>query len=177
MMKSQQRYIRSAYAASMWAFIFAATSFYWAAGGTFGVSTVGSEIISIATTYKTLFSIILWLDGIAKTLLGLLALGLVQSWGRVFPRKFLLVASWVIGLLMAAYGATELIVTGTSALLMKTGVIAISPSVDWVGIEGHLAIWDPYWLLGGILFMLSAVPIQNQLIKRIRKHSELQKLA
>lgn len=106
--------------------------------------------------YWTIFSIVLWADGIAKTLLGLLALALVQFWGKAFPSRFLFTSSWVIGFLMAAYGAIQLAVTGVSTLLMRTGVIGVSLSVDWVGIVGHLAIWDPYWLVGGVLFILAA---------------------
>lgn len=150
------RNVQFAWAAAVWAFIFAGITFYWAAGGTAGASTVGSEITSLASRNWAFFSIVLWVDAISKVLLGLLALAIVQSWGRIFPRRFLLVSSWVIGLLMALYGSVQLTVTGISALLMITGVISISPSVDWPGIEGHLAIWDPYWLLGGLLFLLAA---------------------
>ena len=150
------RNVQFAYAAATWAFIFAGITFYWAAGGTAGASTVGSEVTSLASRNWAIFAIVLWVDAISKVLLGLLALAIVQSWGTIFPRKLLLVSSWVIGLLMALYGSIQLTVTGISALLMITGVISISPSVDWAGIEGHLAIWDPYWLLGGLLFLLAA---------------------
>ena len=34
----------AAYGASLWAFVFAAMSFYWAAGGTVGVETIGPAV-------------------------------------------------------------------------------------------------------------------------------------
>jgi len=78
---------------------------------------------------------------------------------------------------MAAYGTVELSVTGVSALLMATGVLASSPKVDWVGIVGHLALWDPYWLLGGFLFLFAAktagARIRGQIIRWIRSASHL----
>lgn len=157
------------YAAASWAFAFAAISFYWAAGGTFGANSVGKVILSIAMSDRVLFSLVLWADGVAKTLLGLLALAFVQKWGKVFPKSFLLISSTVVGLCMAAYGFIELTVTGIAALLMGTGMISSPPTVDWAGIEGHLAIWDPYWLIGGILFMLMARSVHNQVKDQIRK--------
>jgi len=153
---------RIAYAASAWAFAFAGITFYWAAGGTVGASTVGNEVTGIAASNWAFFSLVLWADSISKVLLGLLALALAQSWGRLFPGRFLLLCSGVLGFAMAAYAFVQLAVTGTSALLMKAGIMGISSSVDWTGIIGHLVIWDPYWLLGGILFLLAAQPLPNQ---------------
>ena len=132
-----------------------------------GANTVGNEVTGLAASNWAVFSLVLWTDAISKVLLGMLALALTRSWGKLFPRRFLLLSSRVLGFAMAAYGFVQLAVTGTSALLMKAGIIGISPSVDWTGIIGHLVIWDPYWLLGGILFMSSAQPLTNQAKARI----------
>jgi hypothetical protein len=70
---------------------------------------------------------------------------------------------------MAVYGAVQLVVIGASAILMKTGASAISPSVDWTGIAGHLLIWDPLWLLGGILFLVISQPTQTRVMRRFAK--------
>lgn len=158
---------RLVYGAAVWAFVFAGISFYWAAGGSFGANTVGNEVTGFAASNWVVFSIVLWMDGVLKVLLGLLALALVQPWGKRFSRRFLLVSSAVIGFGMAAYGFVELLGTGLSAIFMKLGMTSISPSVDWKGITGHLAIWDPYWLLGGILFVSVSQPMPDKARTRI----------
>ena len=165
---------RYAAGAAFWAFAFAAISFYWAAGGTFGASTVGHQVESSATSVPGSF-VLLWADAVVKTLLGVLGLSLAYpSWQRALPGgAYLPTVAWIVGFAMAAYGAVELIVTGVSALLMVTGVLSVSFSVDWVGIAGHLAIWDPYWLLGGVLFLLAAGPTGVELRKRIERRLTL----
>ncbi|HYA10693.1 MAG TPA: DUF3995 domain-containing protein [Thermoplasmata archaeon] len=151
------RELRFAAGAAIWSFAFASISFYWAAGGTFGVNTVGNQIESYATTLPGFF-VILWIDAVVKTLLGALAVVLATpSWRKTAPGKGSLpTVAWTAGFLMLGYGAVEFTVTGFSALLMATRVLTPSPSVDWTGIAGHLALWDPYWMLGGVLFLHSA---------------------
>jgi len=175
---SSRSEVRYGEGAALWAFAFAGISFYWAAGGTFGAITIGTQIESYVASVPG-FVIVLWVDAVLKSLLGVLALALIfPSWGRELPgRPYLPPIAWGAGLAMAAYGTVELSVTGVSALLMATGVLASSPKVDWVGIVGHLALWDPYWLLGGFLFLFAAktagARIRGQIIRWIRSASHL----
>ncbi len=151
----------AAYVACAWAFVFAAISCYWAAGGTVGADTVGGTIEALGRARDPRFVALLWGTGIAKILLGLLALALVRPWGRVLPRRLLLVAAWGVGAGMAAYGAIQLVVTGVAAGLMATGVISATASVDWTAIRWHLLLWDPWWLWGGVLFGVAACTYQR----------------
>ncbi len=48
-----------AYMAAAWAFVFAAMSFYWAAGGTAGASTLGETITRAGREREPLFVAIL----------------------------------------------------------------------------------------------------------------------
>ena len=165
--------LRCAAGAAAWSFAFASISFYWAIGGTFGVSTVGNQVESYSSTVPDFF-VILWIDVVAKALLGALAVVLaIPSWRRAVPGKASLpTIAWTAGFLMLAYGSVEFTVTGFSALLMATKVLTPSPSVDWTGIVGHLVLWDPYWALGGVLFLLSikgvGARVRRWLPRRIR---------
>lgn len=69
------------YAACVWMLVFAAMSFYWALGGTVGLTTVslGQELAG-----EPWFIRLLWLTGILMVAGGLLALALVQSWDSGF---------------------------------------------------------------------------------------------
>src|SRR5215218_1014051 len=113
------------YMAFTWAFMFAIVSFYWAAGGTVGVETIGDVITKPALAGDPVMIAILWGSGVIKIIAGLLALALVQSWGELFPRRMLLIASWVVGVLLVLYGVGNLIQHG----LMVAGVIGIPEGI------------------------------------------------
>jgi hypothetical protein len=46
--------------------------------------------------------------------------------------------------------------SGLVTLLTRTGV-KNPESVDWTGLLWHVVLWDPWWLLGGILFCVAAL--------------------
>jgi len=73
------------YAAAAWVLVFAAMSFYWAAGGSLGSSTMSDTILEPARAREPQFVALLWITGALKAIAGLLALALVRPWGRVLP--------------------------------------------------------------------------------------------
>ena len=138
------------YAACAWSFVFAATSAYWAAGGTFGLDAVSPEIVSL--TQSPWFAPLLRGVVAAKVLLGLLALALVRGWGRLAPCWMLLAAAWGAGSLLILHGGSNLIVRG----LMAAGVMTTPPSMYSTTAFWYLVLWDPWFLLGGMLFCVAA---------------------
>jgi hypothetical protein len=138
------------YGACIWALVFAAISFYWAAGGTAGGDTIGPAITGMA--HDPAFIAVLWGTGALKVMGGLLALALVQSWGRLLPRWALLSTAWGGGILMALYGGASWVQEG----LMVFGVIRIPAGLGHTAALWHVVLWDPWWLLGGILFIIAA---------------------
>ena len=140
------------YAACTWAFVFAAVSFYWAAGGTAGADTIGDTITKPALARDPTFVAILWATGALKVLAGLLALALVRPWGRLTPRWMLLTAAWGTGALLVLYGGANLAVRG----LMAVGLLSTPESMHSTAAQWHLLLWDPWWLFGGILFVAAA---------------------
>ena len=85
------------YAACAWAFVFAAMSFSWAAGGTVGVNTNAPAITGPVLAGDPAWIAALWITGALKVIAGLLALALVRPWGRLFPRWLLSIAAKVQG--------------------------------------------------------------------------------
>jgi hypothetical protein len=102
--------------------------------------------------HDPVFIAAMWGIGVLKVLGGLLALALVRPWGRAVPRRVLLTAAWGGGILMALYGGASWVQEG----LMVTGVIAIPPGLGHAAAVWHVLLWDPWWLLGGILFITAA---------------------
>ena len=154
--KTPLSYTWAAYAACVWAFIFAAMSFYWAAGGKLGLNTQSEQILALMD--ETWFVAIVWITGVMKAVVGLVALALVRSWGQRFPRWLLLTVAWGAGTLFTLYGGANLIVRGVMAL----GLIETPESMRSVAARWHLVLWDPWWLLGGVLFLLAAWQFQNR---------------
>jgi hypothetical protein len=138
------------YAACIWALVFAAISFYWAAGGTAGSDTIGPAITNMA--HDPAFIAVLWGTGTLKLLGGFLALALVRPWGRALPRRVLLTAAWGGGILISLYGAASWVQEG----LMVVGVIRIPTGLGHTAAVWHVLLWDPWWLLGGTLFLSAA---------------------
>lgn len=141
------------YLACVWAFAFAALSFYWAIGGTAGGATIGPDLQRLGLTRDPGFVAILWATGVLKVIVGLLALALTQPWGRRIPSWTLLPVAWCAGVIMALYeGLASLI----QHALMVAGIIATPSGLGSFAARWHLLFWDPWWLLGGLLILLAA---------------------
>jgi hypothetical protein len=147
------------YAACAWAVLFAALSFYWAAGGTAGVEMNAPAITRPVLARDPGWIAILWITGALKLVAGLLALALVRPWGRLLPRWLLLGAGWTAFAIMALYeGAASLL----QHALMVTGAIATPAGLGETSARWHLFLWDPWWLLGGLLVGLAIWQYQRE---------------
>jgi len=124
-------------------------SFYWAAGGTAGLGTLARTLRNQAVARDQGFITVVWITGFAKVLAGLLALALVDPWGKVFPRWTLLTAGWSTGAFLALYGGMDILVAGL-------GVVGITDPVDPTGARWYLFLWGPVWLAGGLLMLGAA---------------------
>lgn len=141
----------AAHAAAVWAFAFATASFYWAAGGTFGMNTLGNTIEGLAAQ-SAWFTAAVWVTGALKAAGGMLALALVRPWGELLPRRLRLVAAAGAGGVMALYALANL---GARAI-QAIGLIPTPASMDTAAAWWHLLLWDPWFLVGGLLFLLAA---------------------
>ena len=133
----------AAYATCGWAFLFAALSFFWAAGGRTGLQPLEQAAASSGRVWIA----INLSAGVLKALAGLMAVALVRSRGQRMYRKLLFVAVWVLGVGMCLYGGLGLV----SDVLHVTGVINDPTNREWF--FWYLVLWDPWWVLGGILFV------------------------
>jgi Protein of unknown function (DUF3995) len=141
----------AAYAACAWALAFALMSFYWAAGGLAAIDTIGGEPERLARARDSEFVAAQWVIGAVKVLAAVAALALVRSYGRGLPRRLLVLVLGVGGALVLLYEAAELV----QHLLMAVGAID-QGDLDDTALIGHLAFWDPWWILGASLFVIAA---------------------
>jgi hypothetical protein len=139
--------------------VFAAVSVYWAAGGTAGTATIGPAITEPVLARDPTWVTLMWGTVALKVLAGLLALALVRPWGRSVPRRLLLTAAWGAGALMALYAGTASLVQHG---LMAAGTLSIPAGLGATALRWHLVLWDPWWLLGGLLFVAAAWSYQRR---------------
>ena len=142
------------YAACACAFLHAAVSFYWGTGGELGLETVGSGAVELASAGNPWIYVALWGVGLVKVCGGFLALALVQPWGsRHFRRWMLLLAGWGGAALLVLYGGVQILVQ----VLVLTDAIPAPRAMDWPGFYGHLYLWDPWFVLWGLLLGAAAL--------------------
>ncbi len=137
-------------AAFAWAAVFALMSLYWAAGGPVGGETLGVEIDRLAHERDASFVAELWAAFALKALAATLALALAQRWGRRLPRRLLLVLGGATGVGITLYAVANLV----QHALMATGATSTPDALGTHALPWHLALWDPFWLAGGALFLL-----------------------
>jgi Protein of unknown function (DUF3995) len=156
----------AAYAACAWALAFALMSFYWAAGGLAAIDTIGGEPERLGRARDSEFVAVQWVTGAVKVLAALAALVLVRSDGRGLPRRLLVLVLGVGGALLLLYEAAELV----QHLLMAVGAVD-QGDLDDTALIGHLAFWDPWWILGASLFAIAAWQ-QRDILRRQSSPSE-----
>lgn len=141
-----------AYATAVWGFLFALISLYWALGGQWLLDTIGEAVTQPAQEGDPMMVLAVWSSVLVKFAAVVAALGLVQRWGQVFPRWFLVGGGWCAAVLLMLYGGASLI----QQVLMAAGVVEVSATFEPV-LYWHLFLWTPYWLVGGVFFALATV--------------------
>lgn len=162
------------YAAAAWALVFALRGAYWALGGTAGLGALSTGIRELAAEGDPLIFAVLWLTVALEVFAAGLALALARpglrapGWlpglrGRRPPDWALLGLGGGAGTLLAGHGATFV----AGGLLATAEVGAASTEVRW-----YLFLWGPWFLLGGILFLLAArAYLRRSLDRRARAGS------
>ena len=141
----------SGYAAFAWGLLFAGISFYWGLGGTLGLDTLGGTLERLGRSRDPAIIAAVWVTGVIKVGGAILALALVQPWGRRLPRLPLLLLGWAAAVVLTLYGGT--LVAGEA--LVASGLIRPG-AVDWKPLLWHLYVWDMSFLIWGVLFALAA---------------------
>ena len=143
----------AAYAAAVVAFAYALVSLYWALGGHALVTTVGGYVEQFARRGGALPVVLALAAAAAKAVGGLLALALVRPWGRVIPRRWLLIGSSAASVLLVGYGGLNVI----AGALVLSGVIHPGGGVNRTALRWHVGVWDLWFLMWGILLALATV--------------------
>jgi len=143
----------AAYAAAIVAFAYALVSLYWAVGGHGLVSTIGGYVEQFARRGGAVPVLVALAAAAAKVAGGLLALALVRPWGRLVPRRWLLLASTGASVLLVGYGGLNVL----AGALVLSGAIHPAGGVDRTALRWHVGVWDLWFLVWGILLALATI--------------------
>lgn len=133
---------------------FAAVSAYWAAGGHAGIDTVGGVFAEAGQSGGDLVAAGLWMVVAIKVLAAVLPLVTVMR-GRARARWWRVVCwlAWIDAVILTVYG----LVMTIAGLLVQAGVLHASPDADHRALAWHAYLWDPWFLLWGLLAMTALV--------------------
>lgn len=143
---------RAAWGALWVGLLNAAVSAYWGFGGTAGLNTLGGPLEELARARAPTTLAALWLLVVAKITGAALGVLLLRAESPLW-RRVLRIATWTAACVLVLYGGG--LVAGQ--ILVVTDVIPASPDADWTAIYGHLLLWDPWFLLWGLLLLITAI--------------------
>ena len=147
--------------------LYAAISLYWGAGGTWLLDTVGSGL-GKGHGGSALVVLAVWLAvglKVIAAVLPLLAVTADTSTGSRRPRLIRALA-WIEALILTVYGLAWTAV----GLLVQAGVIAASATADHRALEWHAYLWDPWFLVWGLL-VTAALLRSRHLMRGIRSRT------
>lgn len=158
--------LRLAQAACVVGLAYAAISVYWALGGTWLLDTVagtleqqgraGNPGIVLAVCAAAGLKII-------GALLPLAAAGVTPGRAASARRRQMRVLAWLEAAILTIYG---LVLTG-AGLLVQSGVIASPASADHRALAWHAYLWDPWFLLWGVLVAAALLRSRQRRTARI----------
>ena len=128
----------AAYAAALWASVFAVFHVIWAAGWYPLLNADGARV-AFATPWKWAFDVVVAALCVVAVPV---VLAPVMSWGQRAPRRLIYTLAVVGAALLVIRSAGSVIQVG---YLMATGRFRLA----------SLGVWEPWFYLGAILFTLS----------------------
>jgi hypothetical protein len=145
--------LRAAQAAFAVGLLYAAISVYWGAGGTWLLDTVGSGL-GKGHGGSALVVFAVWLAVGLKVIAAVLPLLAVTAdtstgsrWPSLTRARLIRGLTWIEAAILTGYG---LVLTAVG-LLVQAGVVAASAGADHRALEWHAYLWDPWFLVWGLL--------------------------
>jgi len=105
------------------------------------------------------FITVVWITAGLKLGAGLLALALVQPWGRRLPQRPLRLIAWCGAALLVVYGLLQV----TSVALIALGVVTPADPPPNAVLAWRLLLWEPWFALCGLLLGLAVRLAPNAL--------------
>ncbi len=128
---------------------FTAISIYWGVGGTALLDTVGGSLERGGRAGDVGVVLLLWAAVVLKLIAAVLPLVVIYRRPAGRWQRLVRGAAWICGVVLFTYGLALTAV----GLLVQLGVVAASATADHRALAWHAFLWDPWFLLWGILVL------------------------
>lgn len=120
-----------------------------------GVKTLGGVIYQKGFERENSFIAIVWITGFIKLIGGLFLLLLLRKWSKILKLVLFSIAL-LGGIFLFLYGLANF----ATILLSVIGYISLQ--IENYAAKWRLFFWEPFWMLGGGLFILSALKFNRE---------------
>lgn len=146
--------------------LFTAMSLWWAVGGTWLLDTVGGSLERAGRDRGAGILALLWATVALKALASVLPLG--AAWPPRSPAAARAIRRlvWLEAVVLVGYG----LVYTAGGLLVQAGAIPSSNTADERALRWHTYLWDPWFLLWGVLVL--AVLLLTRRQRRAEAHRQ-----
>jgi hypothetical protein len=158
--------LRLAQAACAAGLAYAAISVSWALGGTWLLDTIGGALEQQGRAGNPGIIVAVWAAAVLKiigAIVPLAAAEVTPGQATTAWRRRMRVLAWLEAAILTVYG---LALTG-AGLLVQSGAIAPAASADHRALAWHAYLWDPWFLLWGVLVTASLVRSRHPRAARI----------
>jgi hypothetical protein len=139
--------MRAAQAAFVVGLAYAGISVYWGLGGSWLLDTVGGTLEAQGRAGSASVVLAVWAAAGLKVVAAILPLLATGSVLRPARLRWLRILAWVEAVILTLYG----LVLTAAGLLVQSGVLSTSANADHRALAWHAYLWDPWFLLWGLL--------------------------
>lgn len=135
--------------------LYAAVSAYWGLGGTALLDTIGGALEREGRAGSAILIAVLWVTVVLKMVVAVVGLVAVVGHRRIRARHHRLArrVAWAAALILVLYGGVLTVV----GLLVQSDLLHASANADHKALGWHAYLWDPWFLLWGLLLATALV--------------------
>jgi hypothetical protein len=157
-------------AAAVLGVLYAAVSAYWGAGGTALLDTIGGTLEREARAQTAGLLALVWTTVALKLTASSIGLLAVAQPRWLSPRRCRVVrsAAWLAAVVLVLYGG----VLTSIGLLVQADIVHASAHADHKALRWHAFVWDPWFLVWGLLLATSLTLTRRPSTDRLRRRGE-----
>jgi hypothetical protein len=147
--------------------LYAAVSAYWGVGGTVLLDTIGGTLEREARAHTAGLLAVVWTTVALKLTasgIGLLAVSRPQ-WLTSRRCRVVRLAAWLGAVVLVLYGG----VLTSIGLLVQADLVHASAHADHKALEWHAFLWDPWFLVWGLLLAVALTLTRRPPTDRLRR--------
>lgn len=152
--------------------LYAAVSAYWGAGGTALLDTIGGTLEREGRAQAAGILAVVWTTVVLKlaaSAIGLLAVAQPQ-WLSHDRSRLVRRAAWLAALVLVLYGGALTLI----GLLVQADIVHASHHADHKALQWHTFLWDPWFLVWGLMLATALALSRQPSAIRLRRPSECQ---